>query len=84
MRARFRERSERDLARLRELRAEHADTPELRGLIHNLAGAAGTFGYPALSAAAAVVDDCYAEGREPDAALFDALELSLTTVLSAE
>ncbi|WGM31848.1 hypothetical protein KKHFBJBL_02098 [Brevundimonas sp. NIBR11] len=36
-------------------------------LAHNMAGAAGTFGYAALGAAAMAVDDRYVVGDLPDA-----------------
>ena len=60
-----------------------ADTPELRRLAHNIAGAAGTFGYAALSAAAGAVDDCYALNRVPDTQLLDILDRELAAVAGA-
>lgn len=80
MRDRFRKRSEADLLRLRELSRAQMDTAELRSLVHNLSGAAGTFGYPALSAAAMAIDDCYASGVVPERSLFSVLETELVLV----
>ncbi|CAN5348906.1 hypothetical protein BH10PSE1_BH10PSE1_31470 [soil metagenome] len=49
--------------------------------MHNLSGAAGTFGYPALSAAAMIIDDRYASGDEPRASMFTVLEAELVAIL---
>lgn len=38
---------------------------EVEQIIHNLAGAAGTFGYPELNAAAARIDDRLAQAENP-------------------
>lgn len=84
MRERFRKRSESDLQRLREILPTGSDTSELRSLVHNLSGAAGTFGYPALSAAAMAIDDCYASGMMPEAPLFTVLEAELVAILPEE
>lgn len=40
---------------------------EVEQVIHNLAGAAGTFGYPELNAAAARIDDQLAQSKRPSA-----------------
>lgn len=60
------------------------DTPELRNMVHNLSGAAGTFGYPALSAAAMAIDDCYAAGATPEPDLFAVLEVELVAIVTAD
>lgn len=51
-------------------------------MIHNLSGAAGTFGYPALSAAAMAIDDVYAAGARPDPDLFAALQAELARIVN--
>jgi HPt (histidine-containing phosphotransfer) domain-containing protein len=76
LRQRFRARAAGDLVRLRILSAEDP-TGELRTLVHNLAGAAGIFGYGPLGEAATAVDDCYFAGRTPDARLLAVLEQKL-------
>ncbi|CAN5127999.1 hypothetical protein BH09PSE1_BH09PSE1_26660 [soil metagenome] len=68
---------------MREIFPAESDTPELRSLVHNLAGAAGTFGYPMLSKAAAAIDDRYAAGQKPEPALFARLDAELVAVLAA-
>ena len=65
LRERFRKRATDDLARLRLLMTGDLSANELRTLAHNMAGAAGTFGYPALSEAAMAVDDRYVAGGTP-------------------
>ncbi|WP_271083841.1 Hpt domain-containing protein [Brevundimonas sp. NIBR11] len=67
LRARFRARARDDLARLRALKTGDLASSDLRMLAHNMAGAAGTFGYAALGAAAMAVDDRYVVGDLPDA-----------------
>lgn len=80
LRERFRERVAGDLARLRHLRAGDLAGGELKALVHNLAGAAGTFGHPALSEAAMAIDDRYAVGTLPDAAQLALLEHRLAEI----
>lgn len=77
LRERFRKRAADDLARLRVLMTGDLAANELRALAHNMAGAAGTFGYAPLSEAAMAIDDCYVEGRLPDAAQLALLEQRL-------
>lgn len=66
LRARFRERAAGDLTRLQELAAGDLGSEPLKMLAHNIAGAAGTFGYPLLSEAAISIDDRFAVGETPD------------------
>ncbi len=77
LRERFRKRAADDLVRLRVLAAGDPASNELRMLAHNMAGAAGTFGYAALSEAAMAVDDRYAAGDAPDAGQLALLERRL-------
>lgn len=65
LRERFRKRAADDLTRLQVLMTGDPGANELRTLAHNMAGAAGTFGYAALSAAARAIDDQYVVGRTP-------------------
>lgn len=81
LRARFRVRAVEDLARLRTLR-EANDAAELRRLAHSVAGAAGTFGFGALSEAAIVIDDDYVAGRTPQLAALERLERELEAAAS--
>lgn len=77
LRERFRKRAADDLARLRVLMMGDPRAAELRTLAHNMAGAAGTFGYAALSDAAMAIDDRYVAGQAPDAAQLALLEQRL-------
>ena len=61
LRQRFIERSRQDLAAIRAER----DPAKLRPVVHRLSGAAGTFGYDALSRLAGEVDDVLVEGGAP-------------------
>jgi HPt (histidine-containing phosphotransfer) domain-containing protein len=79
LREKFRLRSVDDLARLKTL-LEAKDEVELRRLAHGIAGAAGTFGFPALSEAAVVIDDAYMAGRTPSPGAFDRLQRELEAV----
>jgi HPt (histidine-containing phosphotransfer) domain-containing protein len=79
LRERFRLRSAEDVARLRSL-LEAGDAGALRRLVHGIAGAAGTFGFPSLSEAAILIDDDYAAGHRPERAAFDRLERELEAV----
>lgn len=78
LRARFRVRAGEELAQLQTLTAVSSDSVELRRLVHNIAGAAGTFGFPALSQAAIVIDDHYAAGEQPPADSFRTLAQALS------
>ena len=57
----------------------HGDpkSEDLRRLVHNLAGAAGTFGYGPLSKAAIEIDDQMASGSPADAGSLDRLKQRL-------
>ena len=77
LRDRFRLRCSDDLTRLRGLRADDGDGEALRAMAHNIAGAAGIFGFSALSEAAGAIDDRYADKTQPDDAQFDELERRL-------
>jgi HPt (histidine-containing phosphotransfer) domain-containing protein len=79
LRERFRTRCGDELEQVRALR-QSPTAAELMRVVHNLAGAAGIFGFAALSAAAAVIDDGFASGRTPDPKLLDALEAELAAV----
>lgn len=79
LRGKFRARSAEDLARLRTLLKAN-DHAELRRLAHGVAGAAGTFGFPALSEAAIVIDDAYTAERTPEPSDFDRLQRELEAV----
>jgi len=62
---RFRLRLARDLVHLRELTAgtpSATQMAELGRLVHGLAGAAGTFGFPEIGDAAIALDDALIEG----------------------
>lgn len=67
LRARFLDRCRTDLPLLEAAaaRPQAADAEELRFCVHRLAGAAGTFGFPDLSAAAGDADDELVQGRAP-------------------
>lgn len=80
LREKFRARSRDDLMRLKGLVQGDLLAQDLRHLVHGLAGAAGTFGFPALSAAAASIDDDYAAGRTPRRQAFDVLQQQLEAI----
>lgn len=84
LRQRFRARAKQDLAQLRSLVDGDLEAHELRMLVHGLAGAAGTFGYADLSAAAMSIDDRYVAGQTPVRELFVALEQRLSEVGEAD
>lgn len=84
LRAKFRARSATDLVRLRVLVQGDPASADLRHLVHSLAGAAGTFGFPALSEAAALIDDAYAAERLPDRPMLDRLERELEVVTTPQ
>jgi len=83
LRAKFRIRAANDLARLRVLAADDPKSDELRTLVHNMAGAAGTFGYADLSEAAKDVDDRYFAGEAPEPGELALLELRLAEAAQA-
>ena len=49
------------------------DPAELDARVHRLSGSAGVFGFAEVSAAAGVIDDARAAGKEPSPADFQAL-----------
>lgn len=68
LRERFRVRAKADRATLERLALGDPGSDELRRLVHNLAGTAGTFGYGLVSQAAVEVDDQMASGMPADPA----------------
>lgn len=70
---RFVTRCAEDLAVLEQARTGGSDPEILRAIVHRLAGAAGTFGYPQLSELAGVVDDRLVENLWPTPGELDAL-----------
>lgn len=66
LRERFRSRAKADRAKLELLASGDLASDELRRVVHNLAGTAGTFGYGALSQAAVEIDDQMASGLPAD------------------
>lgn len=83
LRDRFRARALADRADLETLARGDPTSAELRRLVHNLAGAAGTFGYGPLSQAAIKVDDQMASGLPADPASLDRLKERLDEVARA-
>ncbi|MFN3817068.1 Hpt domain-containing protein [Brevundimonas sp.] len=85
LKARFLERCAGDLDRLERLMASDAlGSDEMRFLAHSLSGAAGTFGFPEISAAAAVADEAFADGGAPDRAQAEHLAQTLRQALTPE
>ena len=74
LRDRFRARLMTDRAELDVLSLGDLNSEELRRLVHNLAGAAGTFGFGTLSKAAIEIDDQMASGSPADAGSLDRLK----------
>lgn len=79
LRAQFVERCRRDLVQLTESRADDA---AFAGLVHRLAGAAGSFGFPELSAAAGVVDVRIRNGQSASSSEFRALIEALESAVA--
>lgn len=79
-RLRFIDRCRGDLAELEAGR----DDVALRRLIHGLAGAAGTFGFPHISEMAGVIDDDLTAGRGPDPARLEALKAALRDLVRSK
>lgn len=77
LRDRFRARLMTDRAELDVLSLGDPNSEELRRLVHNLAGAAGTFGFGTLSKAAIEIDDQMASGSPADAGSLDRLKQRL-------
>ena len=80
LRDKFCVRTAQDLVQFRALIQGDLNAKALRHLVHGLAGAAGTFGFPTLSEAAGLIDDDYAAGRIPLPAALDRLERELRAV----
>ena len=81
LRARFIERCAADLSRLRTMAAKgELGGEEPRALVHSLAGAGATFGFPEVSTAAGRLDDAYVSGRIPSEAEVRALIAALEAV----
>lgn len=81
LRERFRARAQADRAALELLALGDPCSDELRRLVHNLAGTAGTFGYGSLSQAAVEIDDQMASGLPADLASVDRLKDCLDEVV---
>lgn len=73
-------RAAKDLARLPDLIAADVRGNELRRLVHNIAGAAGTFGFAGLGEAAVAIDDDYARDERPSPEAFERLMQALQDV----
>ena len=81
LRDRFRARAIADMAQLDLLAVGDPNSIELRRLVHNLAGTAGTFGYGPLSEAAIQIDDDMASGLPADPAKLRRLKERLDEVI---
>lgn len=68
LRERFRQRAVCDLSLLQSLAEGDLDSDALKTLAHNIAGAAGTFGYVALGEAALAIDTRFSAGLTPEPA----------------
>jgi len=71
-----------DLDQLRALASAGPLDGQAQRLVHGLAGAGATFGFPEISAAAGRVDDALVEGRAPEAGDVDALIVALEAAVS--
>ena len=77
---RYRLRTTAELDRLQDLRRGDPLAPDLQQLVHDIAGAAGTFGFPTLSKVAMAIDDIYFTGGTPNGPAFDRLAAELAIV----
>lgn len=77
---RFRIRAIADRAELEVLAQGDRNSADLRRLVHNLAGTAGTFGHAALSCAAIEVDDQMAAGQPANKASLERLKERLDEI----
>ncbi|MDY6923151.1 MAG: Hpt domain-containing protein [Pseudomonadota bacterium] len=83
LRARFLDRCVGDLERMEGLIQRGAlDSEEMQALAHSLAGAAGTFGFPDIGAAAGDCDDAFARGRAPDRATVERVAAEIRKTLA--
>lgn len=73
LRERFVARCADDLETLKMLSGGNLQAAQMQSLVHSLAGAAGTFGFPAVSEAAGRLDDVYALGQSPHQDMVTAL-----------
>lgn len=80
LRARFRAQAAKDLEQLTEIWNADRTSPDLRRIIHDLAGAAGVLGFPALSFVALEIDSVHGSGRQPDSVQIDQLFMCLREV----
>lgn len=83
LRARFRDRAMADRQALELLAHDDLTSVELRRLVHNLAGTAGTFGYRSLSQAAMEIDDQMASGSPADTASLNRLKDCLNELVQS-
>lgn len=83
LRSAFVARCRTDLAELRRL-GDRGDTAEVGALVHRLAGAAGSFGFPEVSASALVVDQQIRDGGAASQADMERLLGLLTDLAGAE
>lgn len=83
LRARFRDRAIADREALERLARGDLASAELRRLVHNLAGTAGTFGYRSLSQAAMEIDDQMASGTGADPASLNRLSDRLNELVQS-
>ena len=82
-RSRFRDRCATDLAALQILvDAGTRSGEDLRRIAHDLSGLGGTFGFPAVSETAGVVDDALLQGRPATADELANLAATLRDVIS--
>lgn len=80
--ARFLQRCAADLDQLdRRLNDAPFESADLDALFHRLAGAAGTFGFAAIGAAAGACDDAFARGEAPDRAAVERLAETIREAL---
>ncbi len=83
LRARFLDRCVGDLERVVRLRERDAlNSEEMQVVVHRLAGAAGTFGFTAISDAAAECDDALAQGQAPDRSKVERLTAAIEEALA--
>lgn len=78
LREQFLERCRSDFVQLSRCRA---DSEAFASLVHRLAGAAGSFGFPQVSAAAGVVDLRIRNREEPTSAEFEGLMEALENAI---
>lgn len=83
LRVRFLDRCVGELERIEWLLKHGAlDADEMQSLVHRLSGAAGTFGFPEISAVAGECDDAFAQGRSPDGATVERLAATMREALA--